>query len=190
MKNHTQQQTNQHTETIATEQKFRHQKRQEYKPQKLRGNTLVPVIIALAISAIATIAFLNQGADLSVKNKMVIAQNQIASAISDWVVIRETSGVGTADTDPKPANRDNIFISNGTTFGRPSTLVSAITGVMPQFSIGAPYMVYKTDKKESCNILKKRLSDKIDGVSSVNCINAAVPATGVVEGEYLLIELN
>ena len=64
MKTHTQQQTNLKKETTATEPKLSSRKRSEYKPRKWRGNTLVPVIIALAISALATIAFLSQGANL------------------------------------------------------------------------------------------------------------------------------
>ena len=136
MKTHTQYQSN--SETIAIEPTLNRQKRSEYRPRKWRGNTLVPVIIALAISAIATIAFLNQGADLSTKNKIVVAQNEIASAISDWVVIRETSGVGTKDSDPKPADRGNIFSSSGTTFGRQASIVNSIQDVMPALSVGAP----------------------------------------------------
>ena len=188
MKTHTQYQSK--SETIAIEPTLSRQKQGEYRSRKWRGNTLVPVIIALAISAIATIAFLNQGADLSTKNKMVIAQNEIASALSDWVVIREANGVGTDNTDPKPENRDNMFSSNGTTFGRPTSDVVKITDVMPAFSKGAPYMAYQTDSKASYIILKKRLSDKVDGVSTTNCISAADPAPGVVAGKYLLIELN
>jgi hypothetical protein len=190
MKTHTQQQTKLKIETTVTESKLNRQKRSEYRPRKWRGNTLVPVIIALAISAIATIAFLNQGADLSTKNKIVVAQNEIASAISDWVVIRETSGVGTDKDDPKPADRGNIFNVSGTKFGRPAAAVNAIQDVMPAFSIGAPYMVYQTDSKASCNILRKRLSAKIDGVLTAKCISAAIPGSGLIDGKYLLIALN
>jgi hypothetical protein len=190
MKTHTQQQTNQGTETIATEQKFSHQKQQDYKPQKWRGNTLVPVIIALAISAIATIAFLNQGADLSTKNKIIIAQNEIASALSDWVVIREANGVGSTANAPKPADRSNIFDPSGTTFMRLAAAITTAGAIVPIMTQHSPYMTYETDKEASCNILRDRLSNKIDGFLTGHCINTALPASGSTAGKFLLIVLN
>ena len=165
-------------------------KNQQYLPHKWRGNTLVPVIIALAISAIATIAFLNQGADLSVKNRIIVAQNEIASALSDWVVIRETSGVGTTATAPKPANRDNIFTANGTTFARQGSAVASAGSIVPPILQHAPIMVYETDAAASCKILQKRFSNKMDGFNAAYCINSAIPAVGSTEGEFLLIVLN
>ena len=88
MKNRTQYQTE--TTLKATEKPCGNT--QANIPRKWRGNTLVPVIIALAISAIATIAFLNQGANLSADNKIVLAQNEIASALGDWVVAKTAGG--------------------------------------------------------------------------------------------------
>jgi hypothetical protein len=186
MKTHTQQQTNLEIETTATEQTHSSRKRSEYRPRKSRGNTLVPVIIALAISAIATIAFLNQGADLSTKNKMVIAQNEIASALSDWVVAR-TSGSG------NPANRDNIFEgSDSTTFSNLATALTAQTSGpgLPSMASGAAYMTYKTDITASCNALKARLPTSLDGVSFRACINSNTPVTGSVDGEFLFFVLD
>ncbi len=190
MKTHTQQQTKLEIEIIATEPKLSRQKRSEYRPRKWRGNTLVPVIIALAISAIATIAFLNQGADLSTKNKIVIAQNEIASALSDWVVIREANGVGTTAGAPKPADRGNIFDSSGTKFGRLAAAITAPGTIVPSMAQHTPYMTYKTDVEASCNILRDRLSDKVDGFSAGHCINSALPASGSTAGEFLLIVLD
>jgi hypothetical protein len=178
MKTHTQQQTNLEIETTATEQTHSSRKRSEYRPRKSRGNTLVPVIIALAISAIATIAFLNQGADLSTKNKMVIAQNEIASALS---------GSG------NPANRDNIFEgSDSTTFSNLATALTAQTSGpgLPSMASGAAYMTYKTDITASCNALKARLPTSLDGVSFRACINSNTPVTGSVDGEFLLFVLD
>ena len=188
MKTHTQQQTKLEIEIeiIATEPTLSRQKRSEYRPRKSRGNTLVPVIIALAISAIATIAFLNQGADLSTKNKMVIAQNEIASALSDWVVAR-TSG------SANPANRDNIFEgSDSTAF---SNLTSALTAQtsgpsLPAMASGAAYMTYKTDITASCNALNARLPTSMDGVSFRACINSNTPVAGSVAGEFLFFVLD
>ena len=52
------------------------------------GNTLVPVIIALAISAIATIAFLNKGANLTSDTKLVLAQNEINEMMYQYSLLR------------------------------------------------------------------------------------------------------
>ena len=92
MKTHSQQQTNLEIETTATEPKLSHRKRSEYKPRKWRGNTLVPVIIALAISAFATIAFLNQGANLQEDTKVVAAQNEIIGLLQDYDVAKKMNG--------------------------------------------------------------------------------------------------
>ena len=54
------------------------------------GNTLIPVIIALAISAVASVAFLKQGADLSAKAKILEAQYEIADALKEWNRIKST----------------------------------------------------------------------------------------------------
>ena len=47
-------------------------------------NSLVPVIIALAISAVASVAFLNQGSKLTEKNKVLAAQFEVIELIQDW----------------------------------------------------------------------------------------------------------
>ena len=190
MKTHTQQQTKLEIEIIATESTLSRQKRSEYRPRKWRGNTLVPVIIALAISAIATIAFLNQGADLSTKNKIVIAQNEIASALSDWVVIREANGVGTSAGDPVPAGKGNIFDPSGTTFVRLAAGIATAGAIVPVMAKHSPYMIYETDAEASCNILRDRLSNKVDGFSAGHCINNATPVSGSTAGKFLLIVLN
>ena len=103
MKTHTQQQTNFKKETTATEPKLSSRKRSEYKPRKWRGNTLVPVIIALAISAIATITFLNQGAGLQASNKSILAQNEIATMMNSWSILRASY----AKADIKAADATN-----------------------------------------------------------------------------------
>ena len=143
MKTHTQQQTNLEIETTATEQKLSSRKRSKYRPRKWRGNTLVPVIIALAISAIATVAFLNQGANLAADNKIVIAQNEIVAIHGEYTLAAFRKGAtNVANTDlpfiyGSSAYRSNIFgkaysftaatptttTSQGTTQGTPATVI-------------------------------------------------------------------
>ena len=196
MKTHTQQQTKLKIETTVTESKLNRQKRSEYRPRKWRGNTLVPVIIALAISAIATIAFLNQGADLSTKNKIVVAQNEIASAISEWVVSREATGgarataVITANTPPNPGA--NIFGSS-MNYGE---LNNQITNAAPfniNIAAATRYLAFPTDSDNSCKTLQNRFTGNIDGVGSLHCINNADPEAtnpAIAAGDILVIMLD
>ena len=108
MKTHTQQQTNLKKETTATEPKLSSRKRSEYKPRKWRGNTLVPVIIGLAVSSIATVTFLNQGASLAASNKSILAQNEITTIMNSWSILRTSyaaADIQNADglTKPRPS---------------------------------------------------------------------------------------
>ncbi len=195
MKTHTQQQTKLEIEIIATEPKLSRQKRSGYRPRKWRGNTLVPVIIALAISAIATIAFLNQGADLTAKNKVVIAQNEIASAISEWVVSREaTAGANAATTANTPPNPGANIFGSAVTFGSLAAQIAAAAHfgnvIIP---ISTRYLAFPTDSDNSCNTLKNRFTNNIDGVGSVHCINNADPeaaAPAIDAGDILVIMLD
>jgi len=50
-----------------------------------RGNTLVPIIIALSISSVAAVAFLKQGADLSEKQKVIQAPYEILEYLEEWI---------------------------------------------------------------------------------------------------------
>jgi hypothetical protein len=85
-----------------------------YQANFQRGNTLVPVIIGLAISAIATIAFLNQGANLSQKNKVTIAQNELAAVMQEWHILKESIGINniTGTNFPSAKYRTNIYGHN------------------------------------------------------------------------------
>jgi hypothetical protein len=173
-------------------------KNRQYLPHRWQGNTLVPVIIALAISAIATVAFLTQGANLTAKNKVVIAQNEIASAISDWVVSREaTGGTSAATSAPVPPNSTdaNIFGYN-VVYGTVGTNIAASasgSGGPFDVAIGANtrYLAFRTDGTTSCSTLATRFTTNVDGVADTFCINNANPETsGVAVGEYLLITLD
>jgi hypothetical protein len=57
------------------------------------GNTLIPVIIALAISAVASIAFLKQGANLSTQAKILEAQYEIADLLQYWNRLKSTKDI-------------------------------------------------------------------------------------------------
>ena len=57
-----------------------------------RGNTLVPVIIALSISSVAAVAFLKQGADLSEKQKVIQAPHEVLEYLEEWVNLKKEKG--------------------------------------------------------------------------------------------------
>ncbi len=57
------------------------------------GNTLIPVIIALAISAVASITFLRQGAELSVQAQVQQAQQEVASILEEWDILKVSVGI-------------------------------------------------------------------------------------------------
>lgn len=54
----------------------------QFKTQQ--GNTLVPVIIALAISMVSTLGFIKQGNNLSNTTNQLLAQNEITKLIGHW----------------------------------------------------------------------------------------------------------
>ena len=130
-------------------------------PSKWRGNTLVPVIIALAISALATIAFLTQGANLALENKVVIAQNEIAAMMSEWNIVTQNTAT--------PADED-VFNAANTTYGL------NITYTQQQGENDAT-VAYTTDSDAACTELNSRIPDNLDGVSATVCNGAVLTIT-------------
>ncbi|MGB1383436.1 MAG: hypothetical protein ACPH7H_02875 [Porticoccaceae bacterium] len=125
-------------------------------PSKWRGNTLVPVIIALAISALATIAFLTQGANLAMENKVVIAQNEIAAMMSEW-------NIATQNT-PRPAD-DDVFNANNTTYGLNINYTQATDD-------DAATIAYTTDSVAACTELRSRIPANLEGINATTCNDA------------------
>ena len=182
MKTHTQQQTNLEKETTATETKLSRQKRSEYRPRKWRGNTLVPVIIALAISAIATVAFLNQGANLAADNKIVIAQNEIVAIHGEYTLAAFRKGAVNVADDDLPYIYDgtaNSFRYN--IFGKVYAYTAATNPA--QGAQGTPTsakVTYGTDNATTC-------SELIAIVNRLSGLTATCGGTGNID---VLITLN
>lgn len=81
------------------------------------GNTLIPVIITLAISAVASVAFLKQGADLSTQAKVLEAQYEIADLLQYWNRIKSTKGINNiqiSDLPPTITTKPNLITSSST----------------------------------------------------------------------------
>lgn len=74
------------------------------------GNSLVPVIIALAISAVASVAFLNQGSKLTEKNKVLAAQSELTAILEEWNSRKSSLGVSSINyaNFPSGALRKNV----------------------------------------------------------------------------------
>jgi Tfp pilus assembly protein PilV len=80
------------------------------------GNTLIPVIIALAISAVASVAFLKQGADLSAQAKVLEAQYEVAAILQEWNRLKSSGSIGSisATNFPSATYRTNVYNSRVT----------------------------------------------------------------------------
>ena len=169
MKTHTQQQTNLEKETTATEPKLSSRKRLEYRPRKWRGNTLVLVIIALAISAIATVAFLNQGANLAADNKIVIAQNEIVAIHGEYTLAAFRKGAVNV------GNGDLPFICDGSgfrsnIFGKVYAFTAATNPTAGTATSAT--VTYGTDNATTC-------SELIAIVNRLSGLTAACGGTGI-----------
>ena len=154
-------------------------KNQQYLPHKWRGNTLVPVIIALAISAIATVAFLNQGANLAADNKIVIAQNEIVAIHGEYTLVAFRKGATSVASTDLPFIYDTTngrFRSN--IFGKAYayTQATAATGSGASAVAGAAATVtYGTDNNTTCTELAT-IVNRLSGLSAA-CAAGATTMT-------------
>jgi hypothetical protein len=131
------------------------------------GNTLIPVIIALAISAVASVSFLKKGADLSTQAKILEAQYEIADLLQYWNRIKSTKGINNINMSDLPP-----MITND----------KRLIGVSPLLVLGSPALgnslgftqhnkiftlVYRlnNDAKE-CLTLASMFSSKMAGIST------------------------
>ena len=139
-------------------------KKQQYLPHKWRGNTLVPVIIALAISALATIAFLNQGANLQEDTKVVAAQNEIIALLQDYDVAKQMNG-GTIPTV--------VFVS-----GNNKAYNAAQSYAPPKSGGTTGTITFTTDTNSACASLAGKVPTSGNNVSSApTCANNVLSIT-------------
>ena len=128
------------------------------------GNTLIPVIIALAISAVASIAFLRQGAELSAQAKVLEAQHELADITKNWQVLAASTKI--EKTDPKPAfmEGENIFGEDlSFRMGKSGNSNSGYT------DIGINLFNYKTSNLETCEILRSTFNGNFQGIVKSQC---------------------
>jgi len=131
------------------------------------GNTLIPVIIALAISAVASIPFLRQGADLSAQAKVLEAQHELADITKNWQVLAASTKI--EKTDPKPA-----FMEGENTFGEDLNFTMGESGNSNSgySDVGINLFNYKTSNLETCEILRSTFNGNFQGIEKYRCENA------------------
>lgn len=114
--------------------------------KKQLGNTLVPVIIALAISTMASVAFLKKGGDLSAEAKILEAQYEIADSLQTWNRIKKMNPI------PLPNPKKNIF--------------EDLIEITLHPSGGYHTLSYFTNMdKQACENLEERFSSDMAGIS-------------------------
>jgi hypothetical protein len=153
--------TSQHIETVIPTSA----KDKKYHRRKQRGNTLVPVIISLAIASVATVAFLSQGATLTNQNKVNLAANEITGMLYNWSVMRASNtAVLIAANQPAAMAAENAFGN--------LNVYTAATG-----SANAT-VVYTTDTEANCTTIAAMFPAGSDGLeSAASCSTTAMTLT-------------
>lgn len=165
------------------------------------GNTLIPVIIALAISAVASIAFLKQGADLSTQAKILEAQYEIADLLQQWNRIKSnTSNITQSDLPatitnlPSWASVNPNLVLGSLALGRGLGFEVFTTPSGTTDYITIKYFL-NNDPKE-CLTLASMFSSNMEGISNLrttergNYINSGNPSCLDGYGHMLVIRLD
>jgi hypothetical protein len=136
--------------------------------KKQLGNTLVPVIISLAISAIASVAFLKKGGDLSAEAKILEAQYEIADSLQTWNGIKKMNPI------PLLQPKENVFGSALVILGQ---------------SEGYYTLSYNTNMdREACLALAERFSSDMAGISNRYIVGQTKnPVCGLINGMYMVV---
>ncbi len=125
-----------------------------------RGNTLVPVVIGLAIAATATVGFLNQGQELTAKSLTVLASSEITGILSDWNLSETANGAANVAAAIPAMGGNNVY-GDGMTF-----TVAAVGNE------NSATLDYPTDDATSCGTLAAIFNNTIDGVEASVCDGA------------------
>jgi hypothetical protein len=165
------------------------------------GNTLIPVIIALAISAVASVAFLKQGADLSTKAKILEAQYEIADLLQQWNRIKSTTSnitqsdlPATITTVPNWASTSPNLVLGSPALGRGLGFQIFTTPSGTTDYITIKYLL-NNDPKE-CLTLASMFSSNMEGISNLQStetgvfINSGNPGCIKTAGYFLVIRLD
>lgn len=116
--------------------------------RRMRGNTLVPVVIGLLIAAIATVAFLNQGESLREENNRTLAVNEIISIIGKYKLLRAQ---GTKHSEINTLEKFSLKGGQVNAYGRKWVLDDVKT---------EKEVHYKTTSVKACTNLKPMINGK------------------------------
>lgn len=122
-----------------------------------RGNTLVPLLIAFAISTAVTIAFLEKGSKLNEKQNMTKAPDEVLEYIQEWINLKKQKGsTAIIASELSFHNKTNIF---GETMAYQDTVAA---------KTGGKRFEYPTETKTECEKLKSIFS-KYKIIQEVSC---------------------
>lgn len=143
-----------------------------------RGNTLVPIIIALSISSVAAVAFLKQGADLSEKQKQINAPKEAFEYLQEWINLRKQKQFHYQITPAELSfhNTQNVL------------------GYSVQYEQGTTLkkskFVYPAKSGNQCTHLKS-IIEKYDAIRSISCkCVSSNPNPFCSQGRYLNFEFS
>ena len=126
-----------------------------------RGNTLIPIIIALSISLVTSIAFLKQGADLGEKQKVIQAPYEVLEYLEEWVNLKKEKG---GSTSQKTTLIGGKFVTRNVTAIKRSELschgTKNIFGLSMRFDdnfTNAQRFEYPTQSKDQCELIRAQL---------------------------------
>jgi hypothetical protein len=141
------------SQTISSDAKKYHKT-----ARRLRGSTVVPVLIGVAVATGATMLAMNEGAQISESANAAGAQQQIARMLSDWNTLTSNAVPNNITNGPDSMTEVNVY---------------GATGVFNDNGNGnAATFEYATDSNDSCNLISGRLSTDMDGIGAVNCAGA------------------
>ncbi len=116
-----------------------------------RGNTLVPIIIALSISSVASIAFLKQGADLSEKQKVIKAPYEVLEYIEEWVNLKKEKGGSTGKGGTPILPSELSFHGTKNIFGNYMRFEDR------PYETNAQRFEYPTQSQNQCELIRAQL---------------------------------
>ena len=131
-----------------------------------KGNTLVPVLIALAIALAATAAFLLQGEDLIDDNKKLMATTEVASLLSEYNAIRATGVAANAVTQAQVPG-----IAGNNVYNLNIGFVAFAAAGAGGGGGAVTSITYGTDGAESCQYLAAAFNGS-EGVAATACAAA------------------
>ena len=125
-----------------------------------RGTTLAPLVISLAIAALASIAFLNQGAALGERKNLIKAPDEVFGYIKEWVNLR-----GQKQNHFQITPAEMSFHNSRNVFGYLVTYEQGNSGKKSSFT-------YQTATTNQCIELKKLLEKYKNTIIKITCTNS------------------